>query len=206
MTTYRLPDLPYGSAALEPVLSSEVVERHHSEHHAAYVRAANTTVERLVEARAIDDAAALVGLERTLAFNIAGHVLHSIYWRNLSPHGGREPDGELAARISRDIGTMTALRSHMTAVGRSVQGSGWSVLAYEPLGDRLIVQQVHDHHVNHVPGAVPLLVIDVWEHAYYSQYGAKRADYLDAIWSIVDWQDVDARLARARADVVHARP
>jgi len=193
MAPYALPDLPYDYAALEPVVSGEIMELHHAKHHAAYVKGANDTLERLAEARDRDQLSGLVGLEKTLAFNLSGHVLHSIFWQNLSPDGGDRPDGELAAAIEQDFGSFDAFAAQLTAATASVQGSGWGVLGFEPLGRRLIVQQVYDHHGNVGMGSVPLLVFDAWEHAYYLQYRNVRPDYVAKLWTRVNWADVAHR-------------
>lgn len=197
MSVYALPDLPYDYAALEPAMSGEILQLHHGKHHAAYVAGANTTLERLAEARDAQALDGLVGLEKTLAFNVSGHVLHSIFWRNLSPEGGDRPDGELAAAIAEHFGSFEAFAAQLSTATTSVQGSGWGVLAWEPLGRRLIVQQVYDHHGNVGLGSVPLLVFDAWEHAYYLQYRNVRPDYVQRLWGLVNWPDVAARFAAA---------
>ena len=165
MAEYTLPDLPYDYAALEPYVSGQIMELHHDKHHAAYVTGANQTLEKLAGARDKDDFGAMVGLEKTLAFHISGHVLHSIFWKNLSPDGGDKPDG---------------------------------ALAYEPLAGRLIVEQVYDHQGNVGNGSIPLLVFDAWEHAFYLQYKNVKADFFAALWNIVNWSDVAARLDSAK--------
>jgi superoxide dismutase, Fe-Mn family len=198
MSAYTLPDLTYDPAALEPYLSGQIVELHHSKHHAAYVAGANTALDRLAEARAAGDYGGLVGLEKSLAFNLGGHVLHSMYWANLSPDGGGRPDGELAAAINDGFGSFDAFMAHFSQATTLAQGSGWGILSYEPLGRRLIIEQLEVHHQNTTLGAVPLLAIDAWEHAYYLQYSNRRADYVEAIWNVINWADVSARLAAAR--------
>jgi superoxide dismutase, Fe-Mn family len=196
--SYSLPELPYDYAALEPHISGQIIELHHDKHHAAYVAGANTTLDKLAAAREADDFGAIVGLEKTLAFNLSGHVLHSIYWTNLSPDGGGEPDGELAAAIDNDFGSFKGFKSQLTQTTATVQGSGWGVLAYDPLGERLLVEQVYDHQSNVGQGAVPLLVIDIWEHAFYLQYKNVKADYISAVWNLVNWADVTSRLESAK--------
>lgn len=195
--TYTLPPLPYDPAALEPHLSARILELHHGKHHQAYVDGANATLDKLAAARDQGDFASLVGLQKTLAFNVAGHVLHSLYWQNMSPDGGDRPQGELAAAIDDQFGGYDAFRAQMTAATVSVQGSGWSALVWEPLGRRLVVEQIEDHHNHSIEGARPLLVIDAWEHAYYLQYENRRAEYAEAIWNVVDWEDVATRFAAA---------
>jgi superoxide dismutase, Fe-Mn family len=196
---YALPDLPYDYAALEPAISGEILQLHHGKHHAAYVTGANTTLQRLAEAREQGSLDGLVGLEKTLAFNLSGHVLHSIFWSNLSPDGGDRPDGELAVAIGEHFGSFDAFAAQLSSATTTVQGSGWGVLAWEPLGRRLMVEQVYDHHGNVGMGSVPLLVFDAWEHAYYLQYRNVRPDYVQRLWDLVNWSDVTARFAAATA-------
>ncbi len=195
---YTLPEIPYDYSALEPYYSGENLELHHSKHHAAYVAGANSTIERLEEVRAKNDFSALVGLEKTLSFNISGHILHSIFWQNLVPGGGGTPEGELASAIDEYFGSFDAFKAQLTQAAVLVQGSGWGALAYEPLGKRLIVEQIYDHHGNLGNGSVPILVFDVWEHAYYLHYRNVRADFVNALWSVVNWQDVSSRFEAAR--------
>ena len=197
MTTYQLPDLSYDFGALEPHLSARILELHHGKHHRAYVDGTNATLEKLSAARAAGDFSAIVGLEKTLAFNMSGHVLHSMLWENLSPNGGGEPTGALADAIGENFGGFDALKVQMTNATITVQGSGWGALAWEPLGKNLLVQQIYDHHANSVQGSTPLLVIDAWEHAYYLQYENRRPDYVNAVWNVINWDDVAKRFARA---------
>jgi Fe-Mn family superoxide dismutase len=180
-------------------MTGEILELHHSKHHAAYVKGANDTLEQLAEARAADSfaPATMVGLEKTLAFNLSGHVLHSLFWNNLGPEGGDRPEGELADAITEHFGSFDAFQRQMTTATTAVQGSGWGVLAWEPLGRRLIVEQVYDHHGNVGQGTTPLLVFDAWEHAYYLQYRNVRPDYVNRLWDVVNWQDVAERFTAA---------
>jgi superoxide dismutase, Fe-Mn family len=196
--SYSLPELPYDYAALEPHISAQIIELHHDKHHATYVAGANTTLEKLDAARKAEDYGAIVGLEKTLAFNVSGHALHSIYWTNLSPDGGGEPEGELAAAIANDFGSFAAFKAQLTQTTATVQGSGWGILAWDPLGGQLLVEQAYDHQSNLVNGAVPLLAVDIWEHAFYLQYKNVKADYITAIWNIINWGDVATRFAKAK--------
>lgn len=198
MATYTLPDLPYDYSALEPAMSGQILELHHDKHHAAYVKGANDTLEQLAQARADDALGGIVGLEKTLAFNLSGHVLHSIFWRNLGPGGGGEPADDLGAAIDENFGSFGALRKQLSAATATVQGSGWGVLAWEPLAKKLIVTQVYDHQGNVGMGTTPLLVFDAWEHAYYLQYKNVRPDYVAKLWDLVNWGDVAARFDAAR--------
>lgn len=195
---YTLPDLPYDYAALEPAMSGQILELHHDKHHAAYVKGANDTVEQIAEARDKDQLGGLMGLEKTLAFNLSGHVLHTIFWTNLSPDGGDKPVGELASLIDRDFGTFDAFKKQLTAATATTQGSGWGVLAWEPLGQRLIITQVYDHQGNVGIGSTPILVFDSWEHAYYLQYKNVKPDYIAKLWDLIAWDDVASRLKAAQ--------
>ena len=199
MPLYTLPDLAYDYSALEPAISGRIMELHHSKHHQAYVTGANTALEQLAEARATGNLGNVNKLEKDLAFNLGGHANHSIFWTNLAPGADGGPEGDLATTIDEEFGSFEAFKAHFTAVALGVQGSGWSVLAWDALGSRPIIVQLYDQQGNLPAGVVPLLMLDVWEHAYYLDYQNVRADYVAAFWTIVDWSDVAARLARARA-------
>jgi superoxide dismutase, Fe-Mn family len=196
---YELPDLGYDYAALEPYYAAEMLELHHDRHHAAYVNGLNGVLDQLDEARVSDDFEAITGLEKKLAFNLSGHVLHTIFWKNLSPDGGDKPDGELAAAIDEYFGSFDRFRRQLSEATVTVQGSGWGALAWEPLGGRLYVAQIYDHQDNIGQSSGPLLVLDAWEHAYYLQYRNKRPDYVEAMWNIVDWGDVARRFEAVRS-------
>jgi len=196
---YRLPDLPYDPGALEPHISARIMELHHDKHHAAYVAGANTAMDKLQDARGKSDFAAITMLEKNLAFHVSGHVLHSLFWTNLSPDGGDRPDGALATALDENFGGYDAFRAQMTQAAATCQGSGWALASWEPLAGRIVVQQVYDHQGNHGQGTIPLLAIDAWEHAFYLQYENRKADFFEAIWNVINWQDVAARLEAARA-------
>jgi Fe-Mn family superoxide dismutase len=196
LSVYTLPDLPYDYGSLEPHLSAEIVELHHDKHHAAYVKGANDTLEQLAEHREKGGGPALLNaLEKNLAFHVSGHALHSLFWQNMSPDGGGEPDGDLGARIDADLGGYQAMRAQMTAAAMGVQGSGWASLALEPLGNKLVITQIYDHQSNTPTAYRPLLVLDMWEHAFYLQYKNVKGDWVEAFWNIVNWGDVSAELA-----------
>ena len=205
MIPYELPELHYDYSALEPHYSAHMLELHHDKHHAAYVKGVNEALDKLRAACAGDDLSAIVGLEKTLAFNLSGHVLHSLFWLNLAPDGGDRPDGDLAAAVDEFFGSFDAFRKQLSEAAATVQGSGWGALSWEPLGERLYIEQIYDHQGNSGQSGVPLLVIDAWEHAYYLQYENRRPEYVDAIWNILDWRDVAARFDRARDLVLIAR-
>ncbi len=198
MADYVLPDLPYDYSALEPYISGQIMELHHDKHHLAYVTGANTTLEQLAEARHANQLGTVNLLEKNLAFNLAGHVNHSVFWPNMSPDGGDKPDGELAAAIEDQFGSFGAFRAQFTAVALGVQGSGWSILTWDSLGQRLLIEQLYDHQGNLTAGSVPLLMLDLWEHAYYLQYQNVRADYVTAWWHVANWADVARRFATVR--------
>jgi Fe-Mn family superoxide dismutase len=195
---YRLPDLTYDYGALEPHISGKIMELHHDRHHAGYVKGANEAVERLADVRAADDFATLTMLEKDLAFHLSGHVLHSLFWTNLGPDGGGDPGGELADELGAAFGSVDVFRKQMSEAAATIQGAGWALAAWEPLGARIVVQQIYDHQRNHGQGTIPLLAIDAWEHAYYLQYLNAKGDFFDAVWQVVNWADVAERLAAAR--------
>lgn len=203
---YSLPDLAYDYGALEPHINGRIMELHHDKHHAAYVKGANTALDQLQETRSQNDFATLPMLERNLAFHISGHVLHSIFWTNLSPDGGDEPTGELAETIGSTFGGFDAFRQQMTEAATTIQGSGWALASWEPVAGRMVIQQVHDHQGNHGQGTVPLLAIDAWEHAYYLQYENQKQDFFDAIWRVVNWSDVASRYESARGVALATGP
>src|SRR5262245_54588326 len=203
MKPYELPDLPYDYAALEPHYSARVLELHHDKHHAAYVKGVNTTLDKLAAARDANDLSSIVGLEKTLAFNLSGHVLHTLFWQNLSPDGGGRPEGELAAAIDENFGGFDKFKAQLSEAAGTVQGSGWGALSWEPLGQRLFIEQIYDHQGNVGQSGQLLLVLDAWEHAYYLQYENRRPEYVEAIWNVFNWADVAQRFDRAR-DVVFA--
>ena len=198
MTKYTLPELPYDHGALEPHYSAEQVKLHHDKHHAAYVTGANATIEKLAQAREKNDFAAINQLQKSLAFHLSGHVLHSLLWRNMSPKGGGEPDGELLAAIQEAFGSFAGMKGQLTEACVNAQGSGWGTLAWEPLAKRLVVEQVYDHQGNIGNGTVPILVIDMWEHAYYLQFRNEKARWVESFWKVVNWPDVAQRLGKVR--------
>ena len=196
---YTLPDLDYDYAALEPHISARIMELHHSKHHKAYVDGANAAVAKLEELRASGDYAAVNGVEKNLAFHLGGHTNHSVFWKNMSPDGGGQPEGEVAAAIQEFFGGFEPFQAHFNANANAIQGSGWSILAWDTLGERLNIMQLFDQQGNVPVGQVPILQLDMWEHAYYLQYENVKADYVKAWWNVINWPDVASRLERARA-------
>lgn len=202
MSQYALPDLPYDLDALEPHLSAEILELHYKKHHAGYVKGANDTLDKLADAREQQEYGHIGQLEKSLAFHISGHVLHSLLWKNMSPQGGGTPNGGLGAALNQHFGSFEAFKSQLTSAAETVQGSGWGALSWEPLGKRLVVEQVFDHQGNVGNGALPILVIDMWEHAYYLQYQNRKKEWLEGFWQLVNWTDVAERFTKVqRTDI-----
>jgi superoxide dismutase, Fe-Mn family len=199
MSKYTLPDLPYDYGALQPHISGRIMELHHSKHHATYVEGANSVLERLDTARDRRDLKTqAAGLEKALAFNLSGHVLHSLFWQNLAPKGGERPDGALAETITLDFGSFDGFKTQLTEAASTIMGSGWAALVWEPLGERLLTVQIHDHQADVTQAGLPLMVLDAWEHAYYLQYENRKADFFKAIWNCWNWKDVSDRFEAAR--------
>lgn len=196
---YTLPDLDYDYAALEPHISARIMELHHSKHHKAYVDGANAAVTKLEELRESGDYAALNGVEKNLAFHLGGHTNHSVFWKNMSPDGGGQPEGEVKAAIDEYFGGFEKFQAHFNANANAIQGSGWSILAWDTISARPHIMQLFDQQGNIPVGQIPLLQLDMWEHAFYLQYENVKADYVKAWWNVVNWEDVSARLERAKA-------
>lgn len=201
IAAYALPELAYELDALEPVVSSEIMELHYNTHHAAYVKAANAALGKLDALAADEDPSALL---RALSFNVGGHVLHSLFWMSMSPKGGK-PSSVLADEITRSFGSMDVLKSRMSQTLAKLAGSGWAALCWEPVARRLIVSQIHDHQSEMIAGASPLLVIDGWEHAYYLDYKADRAAWAEKFFDVADWDSASARFVEA-ASLVASTP
>ncbi|MGI8987245.1 MAG: superoxide dismutase [Nocardioidaceae bacterium] len=199
MSEYTLPDLPYDYSALEPHIAGEIMQLHHDKHHATYVSGANTALEKMAEARDKADLGSVNMLEKNLAFNLGGHVNHSIFWPNLSPDGGDKPDGQLAAAIDEHFGSFDGFRAHFEATALGIQGSGWAILAWDLLGQRPLIFQLFDQQGNVPVGIVPIVMLDMWEHAFYLQYKNVKADYVQAWWNVVNWADAAQRFEKARS-------
>ncbi|EFP59242.1 superoxide dismutase [Dermacoccus nishinomiyaensis] len=197
MADYSLPELPYDYAALEPYISGEIMELHHDKHHATYVKGINTAVDQLSEMRDKEEFTFLGTLEKNLAFHLGGHVNHSVFWTNMSPDGGDKPVGDLAARIDADFGSFDKFRAQFEANALGVQGSGWSVLTWDMVAQKLYIVQHFDHQGNVPICMVPLLMLDMWEHSYYLQYKNDKATFVKQWWNIVNWADVQARFEKA---------
>ena len=199
MSNYVLPELSYDYAALEPHISATIMELHHSKHHAAYVAGANSAIEKLAEVRAAGDYANINRLQKDLAFHLGGHTNHSIFWKNLTPNSQERPSDELAAAIDEFFGGFDQFQAHFNAAALGLQGSGWAFLAWDGVGSRLIIEQLYDQQGNVPVATVPLLMLDMWEHAFYLDYKNVKGDYVKAFWNIINWDDVSARFDAARA-------
>jgi Fe-Mn family superoxide dismutase len=162
------------------------------------VAGANTALEQLAEACETGYLAYVIKLEKDLAFNLGGHVNLSIFWTNLSPDGGGQPEGELAAAIDEFFGGFEKFQAHFTAAATGIQGSGWAVLSWDPIGEQLIIQQLFDQQSNTAMGTIPVFQLDMWEHAFYLDYLNVKADYVKAVWNIANWQNVQKRFEAAR--------
>ena len=195
MKEYVLPKLPYAYEALEPIIDAATVTLHHDKHHNAYVAGFNGTLKKIVEAREKADYGAIKALDKDLAFHGSGVILHNMYWENLCPKAEcKEPaSGAFLDQVKADFGDLAKLKAEMGAAAKAVEGSGWVVLVWEPVSIQLLVLQAENHQKLTIWGVVPLLVIDVWEHAYYLKYQNNRAAYVDALWGVVNWAAVEKR-------------
>lgn len=199
--TYRLPPLPYAYNALEPLYSEQTLRIHHDKHHAAYVNGFNTAMEKLQAAREKGDYAAIRALSSDLAFNGSGHVLHTLFWHSMTPNGEQVPDS-LAKAMTASFGSVQNAQAQFAAATKAVMSNGWGALVYEPIADKLLILQVERHQDLAVWGTTPLLVCDVWEHAYYLQHQNNRGAWVDSFLKLANWPMAAARLEQART----ARP
>jgi superoxide dismutase, Fe-Mn family len=193
--TYSLPQLPFGYDELSPSMSEEQLRLHHAKHHQAYVNGANATMDAIDKSRKegtdLDQKATL----KALSFNIGGHVMHSLFWGNLAPEKGQDhaPSGKLKDDIERQFGGIDRMKKEFTQAATSVEGSGWAAIAYDVNIGRLFIVQIEKHNVNLPPGLRLIMVLDLWEHAYYLDYKNDRAKYVEAFWKIVNWDEVQRR-------------
>jgi Fe-Mn family superoxide dismutase len=191
----ELPPLPYKYNALEPVISQKIMELHHDKHHKSYVDGANAALEKLEKYRKGEIEIDVRATLRDLSFHMNGHVLHSIFWPNMKPpEENNKPGGKVADLINKVFGSFESFKKEFSNAAKSVEGSGWAVLVKDEK-DNLYVFQIEKHNLMHVAGFKPLLVLDVWEHAYYLDYLNDRGKYVDNWWKVVNWDDVEKRLA-----------
>jgi Fe-Mn family superoxide dismutase len=197
---YQIPDLPYDYSSLLPVISAEIMELHYTKHHKGYVTNLNIALEKYHEAEHNHEIASMVALQSAIKFNGGGHINHSIFWTILAPisqGGGGEPKGELAKMIARDFRSFDEFKEKLSALAVGIQGSGWGWLGYNKGSKKLELASCANQDPLSTQGLVPLLGIDVWEHAYYLQYKNVRADYVKAIWQIFNWKEIEGRWAKA---------
>jgi Fe-Mn family superoxide dismutase len=190
---YTLPPLPYPYDALEPHIDARTMDLHHNRHHLGYVEGLNRALSDMAEMQAGGriDPYRLGSLEREISFNGGGHLLHTLFWATMGSGQGGDPGGAVAEAIRANFGGLDTFRTCFTRVAATVKGVGWALLMYEPVGDRLFIAQVNEHDAHVIPGAEPLLPLDVWEHAYYLKYGPGRVDYIQAWWNVVNWGVVE---------------
>lgn len=206
VSEFELPKLPYELDALEPVISKEIMNLHYNKHHAGYVNNLNKALKEYAEAEKKNDLKAMIKLQQAIKFNGGGHLNHSIFWTNLAPigkGGGVLPKNEFATALNERFGSVQTLIDQLSAEANAIQGSGWAWLSYCPQANRLVIKSQPNQ--DPITDLVPLLGIDVWEHAYYLQYKNVRADYVKAIWQIINWENVAERFAAAKGlKTVHA--
>lgn len=195
---HTLPPLPYAYDALEPHIDAKTMQLHHDKHHQSYVDGLNHAETMLEQARESNDFSLIKHWERELAFHGAGHYLHTIFWPNMSPQGGGKAVGPIAAQINQNFGSFAKFKAQFTHAAKEVEGGGWAILVWSPRSHRLEILQAEKHQNLSQWDVVPLLVLDVWEHAYYLKYNNERARYIDAWWHVVNWNDVNERFAKAR--------
>jgi superoxide dismutase len=195
---HQLPPLPYAYSALEPHIDEQTMRLHHEKHHQSYVDGLNKAERMMAQARETGNFDLLRHWEREAAFNGAGHYLHTIFWNVMSPNGGGEPTGALAEQIQQDFGSLEAFRKHFTHAAEKVEAVGWALLVWAPRSHRLEILQAEKHQNLSQWDVIPLLVLDVWEHAYYLKYQNKRSEYVDAWWNVVDWDSVAKRFEKAK--------
>jgi len=193
---YTLPELPYEYKGLEPYISEEQLKIHHQKHHQAYANGANAIFEKLEKARKDGADLDVKSTLKELSFQIGGHILHSLFWSNLAPasKGGGKPGGALGDAIGKEFGSFERFKKEFTQAAVSVEGSGWAALTFCKQTNRPIIMQIEKHNTNVYPVFRILMVLDVWEHAYYLDYKNERAKFVDAFWNIVNWDEVSKRL------------
>ena len=195
---YALPQLPYQYGELQPYISQEQLTLHHQKHHQAYVNSANTILERLDKARKEGADFDVKATLKELSFHIGGHLLHSLFWPNMAPSGkgGGNPTGALGTALEKEFGSFERFKKEFSLAATSVEGSGWAALSFCRQTNRPIIMQIEKHNTNVYPMFTILMVIDVWEHAYYLDYKNERTKFVDAFWNIVNWDEVNKRLGR----------
>ena len=191
--SFVLPKLPYDNKALTPYISEQQLMLHHDKHHLAYVNGANAIFDKLDKARKENTELDMKATLKELSFHIGGHMLHSIFWENLAPagKGGGKPGGAIADEIDKEFGSFERFKMEFTKAAASVEGSGWAALAVQECVPRPVIMQIEKHNVNVYPSFQILMVLDVWEHAYYLDYKNDRAKFVEAFWNLVNWDYVN---------------
>lgn len=195
---HKLPPLPYAYNALEPVIAEEIMRLHHTKHHQSYVDGLNKAEKEMKKAREQGDFSLIKHWEREAAFHGAGHYLHTIFWTIMHPDGGGEPRGQLSKAINQTFGSFAAFKKHFTEAAKNVEAVGWAILVWAPRAQRLEILTAEKHQNLTQWDVIPLLVLDVWEHAYYLQYKNERAKYIENWWGVVNWRAVEQRFNKAR--------
>lgn len=195
---HKLPPLPYNYNALEPYIDEEIMRLHHSEHHKSYVKGLNKAEKEMEKARKKGDFELIKHWEREAAFNGAGHYLHTIFWNAMSPGGGGNPKGPLAQQIESDFGSYAKFKEHFSEAAKKVEAVGWAILVWSPRSGRLEILQAEKHQNLSQWDVIPILTLDVWEHAYYLQYKNKRNLYVDNWWNVVNWDYANERFQKAK--------
>ncbi|OLN22268.1 superoxide dismutase [Domibacillus antri] len=195
---HRLPPLPYPYDALEPVISEEMMKLHHDKHHQSYVDGLNKAELEMQKARENGNFSLVKHWEREAAFHGSGHYLHTIFWNVMSPHGGGVPSGDFNQAIISSFGSFEKFKKHFSEAAKSVEAVGWAILVWAPRSRRLEILTAEKHQNLTQWDVIPLLVLDVWEHAYYLQYKNERAKYVDNWWKIVNWKEVEQRFNKAK--------
>jgi len=193
---YLLPKLPYEYNDLEPHISEEQLTIHHDKHHQAYVNGANAILQKLDKARKEGADLDVKSTLKELSFNVGGHLLHSLFWVNLAPadKGGGKPGGVFGDAIEKEFGSFERFKKEFTQAAIGVEGSGWAALTFCKQTNRPVLMQIEKHNTNIYPMFGILMVLDVWEHAYYLDYKNERAKFVEAFWNIVNWEEVNKRL------------
>lgn len=194
---HTLPNLNYDYNALEPHYDEKTLKIHHDIHHKAYVDGLNKAEQKLQEARESGDFTLIKHWEKEIAFHGSGHILHTLFWENMTPNGKLNPEGSVIERIKQDFGDYEKFKKQFTEAAIAVEGSGWTVLAWNPMFQKLVILQVEKHQNLTQWGVVPLLILDLWEHAYYLKYQNRRAEFINAWWNIVNWDIVNTRYDNA---------
>jgi len=195
MKKFELSPLPYAYDALQPYISKEIMTLHHDKHHLAYVNGANAALEKLEKSRKGELEIDVKAVLKEFSFNFAGHILHSLFWNNMGPNKGGMPKVKVAEQINNDFGSFDAFKKEFSSAAKTVEGSGWALLAFDCETKQLFVLQIEKHNVLMVAGLKPLLVLDVFEHAYYLDYKNDRANYVENWWNVVNWDDVEKRFS-----------